>query len=187
MVSMRIVVSLLTAALFVAAAQAKAQQHHRHHQAAVATSSEAGRRPRVSGSAASSSATLIASNVIVFSADPFGSQSPPLGNLWRVFAFCRRLRPDLGAILAASAHSLLTRWWETIGSQGCDRGQLFRCCSNGRVSYSARRKDPMGPRSRNEEAGARPAPFGYARRGCGRATSWRRLCPRAVSSSLCCL
>jgi hypothetical protein len=42
-------------------------------------------RPRVSGSAASSSATLIASNVNVLSADPpFGSQSPPLGNLGRV-------------------------------------------------------------------------------------------------------
>jgi hypothetical protein len=36
------------------------------------------------GSAISSSATPIASNVIVLSADPFGSQSPPLGNLGRV-------------------------------------------------------------------------------------------------------
>jgi hypothetical protein len=44
-------------------------------------------RPRVSGSAISSSATPIASNVIVLSADPFGSQSPPLGNLGRAFVF----------------------------------------------------------------------------------------------------
>ena len=40
-------------------------------------------RPRVSGSAVGSSATLIAFNVIVLSADPFGSQSPPLGILGR--------------------------------------------------------------------------------------------------------
>jgi hypothetical protein len=32
-------------------------------------------------------ATLIASNAIVFSADPFGSQSAPLGNLGRAFIF----------------------------------------------------------------------------------------------------
>jgi hypothetical protein len=51
-------------------------------------------RPRVSGSAASSSATLIASNVIVLSADPFGSQSPPLGNLGRVLFW--HLRPQVG-------------------------------------------------------------------------------------------
>jgi hypothetical protein len=44
-------------------------------------------RPPVSGSAAGSSATRIASDVIVLSADPFGSQSPPLGNLRRVFVF----------------------------------------------------------------------------------------------------
>jgi hypothetical protein len=43
-------------------------------------------RPLVSGSAVSSSATLIASNVIVLSADPFGSQSPPSGNLGKAFA-----------------------------------------------------------------------------------------------------
>src|SRR5215471_10470470 len=40
-------------------------------------------RPRVNGSTVGSSATLIASNVIILSADPFGSQSPPLGNLGR--------------------------------------------------------------------------------------------------------
>ena len=33
------------------------------------------------------SATRIASEVIVLSADSFGSQSPPLGNLRRVFVF----------------------------------------------------------------------------------------------------
>jgi hypothetical protein len=51
-------------------------QHHRHHQAAVATfvrNWQATARPRVNGSAISGSATLIAANVIVLSADPFGS------------------------------------------------------------------------------------------------------------------
>jgi hypothetical protein len=44
-------------------------------------------RPPVSGSAISSSTTPIASNVIALSADPFGSQSPPLGSLGRAFVF----------------------------------------------------------------------------------------------------
>jgi hypothetical protein len=52
-------------------------------------------RPLVGGSAAGSSATLIASNVIVFSADPFGSQSPPLGSLGRVL-FSPRAQARLG-------------------------------------------------------------------------------------------
>jgi hypothetical protein len=69
----------------------------RHRSPAPSTSSGSGRhfvrswqataRPRVSGSAVGSSATLIASNVIALSADPFGSQSPPLGNLGRAFVF----------------------------------------------------------------------------------------------------
>jgi hypothetical protein len=41
---------------------------------------------------AGSSAILIVSNLIVFSADPFGSQSPPLGNLGR-YCFRLRVRP----------------------------------------------------------------------------------------------
>ena len=44
-------------------------------------------RPPVSGSAVGSSATLIASNVIVLSAGPFGSQSPPLGKPWEGIVF----------------------------------------------------------------------------------------------------
>src|SRR5262249_7575048 len=56
---------------------------HRHHQRrrCFVRSWQATARPRASGSAASSSATLIASNVTVLSADPFRSQSPPLGTL----------------------------------------------------------------------------------------------------------
>jgi hypothetical protein len=54
-------------------------------------------RPRVSGSAVSSSATLIASNVIVLSADPFGSQALP----WETLGghlFSPTAQADWGAI-----------------------------------------------------------------------------------------
>jgi hypothetical protein len=103
--SMRLVVSLLTAVCFIAAAEASTtgllrrspRPRRRPRSPAPSTSSgsrryfvrswQATARPRVSGSAAGSSATLIASDVIVLSADPFGSQSPPLGNLGRAFIF----------------------------------------------------------------------------------------------------
>jgi hypothetical protein len=90
---MRIVVSLLTAALFVAAAQATPAPNPSTidiiRQPSLLRQKLAGNNCQTtcSGSAAGSSATLIASNVIVLSADPFGSQSPPLGNLGRAFVF----------------------------------------------------------------------------------------------------
>jgi hypothetical protein len=105
-------------------------------------------RPRVSGSAISSSATLIASNVIILSADPFGSQSPPLGNLGRASVFAYRSGPIVVAI------------W-LLPLPGASPGGGRRLAANG-VPW-------------NEEAGARPAPFGYARRERGGAASWRRL------------
>jgi hypothetical protein len=80
-----------------------------------ARSWQATARPRVSGSAVSSSATLIASNVIVVSADPFGSQSPPLGNLGRVFVFAYGSGPNVAIWLP---------WlpgFKEIGVQRCDR------------------------------------------------------------------
>jgi hypothetical protein len=102
---MRIVVSLLTAALFVAAARRLRPQSpapstssgSRHY---IIRSWQVIARPRVSGSAVSSSATLTASNVIVLSADPFGSQSPPLGHPREGICFRLRLRTDCGGDLA---------------------------------------------------------------------------------------
>ena len=94
---MRIVVSLLTAVCFIVAAEASAIAVATPQSQALpsapspapstlsgsrrcfARSWQATARPRVSGSAVASSATRIASNVVVFSADPFGT----LGNLGR--------------------------------------------------------------------------------------------------------
>jgi hypothetical protein len=134
---MRLVV-LLTAVCFIAAAEASAtvlrrslRVRLRHRSPASSTSSgsrrcfvrnwQATARPRVSGSAISSSATLIASNVIVLSADPFGSQSPPLGNLGRAFVFTygrvaiwslpltARLENDIMATIAVDGNGLVVR------------------------------------------------------------------------------
>jgi hypothetical protein len=55
------------------------------------------------------------------------------------YCFRGRLRPRWGGALAASPPWLLTRWWQTIGGQQCDRGQLFPCCSNGSVGVLFRR------------------------------------------------
>jgi hypothetical protein len=92
--------------------------------------------PPASRSAVSSSATLIASNVVVLSADPFGSQSPPLGNLGRVFVFGRGSRP-IGLGLAARSLDPHPRW-ETIGGNGV-RAQLSRC-SDGSAGVFLRRR-----------------------------------------------
>jgi hypothetical protein len=90
-------------------------------------------RPRVNGSAVSSSATLIASNVIVLSADPFGSQSPPMGNLGRAFVFAST-QPQTGG--GAFGRPPLAPY-PVVGD---DRDkELSRCCSNLRVSCSASR------------------------------------------------
>jgi hypothetical protein len=78
--------------------------------AAAPTNWQAIARQCVNGSAVSSSATLIASDVVVLSADPFGSQSPPLGNLGRAL-----VSPAGQARLAASAPWLPAQWWETTG------------------------------------------------------------------------
>jgi len=112
---MRIVVSLLTAVCFIVAAEASAIAVATPQSQALpsapspapstlsgsrrcfARSWQATARPRVSGSAVASSATRIASNVVVFSADPFGSQSPPLGNLGRAFVFAYGAGPIGGA------------------------------------------------------------------------------------------
>jgi len=90
---MRIVVCLLTAVCFIAVAEASATGAATPQSQAAPSAPKpstidiikrcfvrswpATARPRVSGSAVSSSATLIASDVIVLSADPFGSQTLP--------------------------------------------------------------------------------------------------------------
>ena len=76
----------------------------RHPSPAPSTSSDSRRyfvrswlataRRRVSGSAVSNSATLTASNVIVLSADPVGSQSPSLGRPWEGISFSPTAQPD---------------------------------------------------------------------------------------------
>jgi hypothetical protein len=71
-------------------------------------------RPPVSGSEAGSSATLIASDVFGFSADPFGSQSPPLGNLGRAFVFALgsgRLGWRSGCFRSLAPHSPVGDDW----------------------------------------------------------------------------
>jgi hypothetical protein len=78
-------------------------------------------KPPVSGSAVGSSATRIASDVTVLSADPFGSQSPPLGNLGRVL-FSRTAQARLGvAIWPLPSLVAPHQWWKTIdGHRVCE-------------------------------------------------------------------
>ena len=129
----------------------------RHRSPAPSTSSSSRRyfvrswqataRPRVSGSAVSRSATPIASDVIVLSADPFGSQSPPLGNLGRVLfspTAQARLGWRFGRFRSLAPHSVVGDDWRPR----CDRDNCFvdalmaspASCSAGRSA------GPNGPR-----------------------------------------
>jgi hypothetical protein len=117
---MRLTVSLLTAASFIATAEASATGIATPQSQAAPSDPKPSTtdiisqpsllRQKLAGNCTTTcqwiggrhSATPIASDVIVLSADPFGSQSPPLGNLGRAFVFRLRLRPDWGGDLAAS-------------------------------------------------------------------------------------
>src|SRR5258708_24489548 len=74
-------------------------------------------RPPVSGSAAGSSATRIASNVIILSADAFGTQSPPLGKPWEGICFRLQLGPDWAGDWPLPLPGSSPGGWEMIGSQ----------------------------------------------------------------------
>jgi hypothetical protein len=70
------------------------------------------RSNRASATAASQSACALASK-------------PSLGKPWEGIVFAYGSGPIGLAILAASAPWLVTRWWETIGGQWCDRDNCF--------------------------------------------------------------